>query len=122
MKLSDAIRLGSMMKPQGFFSGVDSSGGSCAFGAALEAIGRQVGSMVLGVTHVEDWHDLFHGRTLASLPCGCDPSSLTNFVFGAVIHLNDQHQWTREAIADWVQTIEDAQPALQPAEAAEVCR
>jgi hypothetical protein len=29
--------------------------------------------------------------------------------FITILHLNDHHKWTREQIADWVQTIEDAQ-------------
>jgi hypothetical protein len=26
-----------------------------------------------------------------------------------IVHLNDEHEWTREAIADWVETIEPAE-------------
>jgi hypothetical protein len=34
----------------------------------------------------------------------------------AVIHLNDDHRWTRDRIADFVATVEpgDSEPAVQP--------
>lgn len=111
MKLSDAIRLGSMMKPQGFVSMLN-GGRSCALGAAMDAIGRLNGFTVTDMA-ADSWPFL---NDKVGLPCGCDS---TDWAWKDVItHLNDSHEWTREAIADWVQTIEDAQPVLQPAEAA----
>jgi hypothetical protein len=29
-----------------------------------------------------------------------------------VVHLNDQHRWTRERIADWVATVEPPEPVV----------
>lgn len=122
MKLSEAIRLGSMMKPQGFYRLFDHRGHTCAMGAACEAIGVDLQEMFALSVHVgsakimnkyieSGWGELI--RQQAPCPeCG--------FIDGylPITHLNDTHRWTREAIADWVETIEDAQPALQPAEAA----
>jgi hypothetical protein len=31
-------------------------------------------------------------------------------VFDLIVHLNDYRQWTREAIADWVETAERGLP------------
>lgn len=42
MKLSDAIRLGSMNGPQAFGETRNRRGGTCALGAALDAIGKRL--------------------------------------------------------------------------------
>ena len=100
LRLSEAIRLGSLLHPQGF-GGLRIYGknmtvsATCALGAAEEA---------------------GYIRTFGTAPrqfacphhrCGIrlDISATTEMI----IHLNDAHRWTREAIADWVQGIEDAE-------------
>lgn len=91
MTLSDAIRLGSMLHPQGFrlLSGVDSDGirYTCALGAAADAVGD-----------VYDLTRLF-GKCL---------SHYTKPPY-------DAHSWTREAIADWVESVEKAMEATKEA-------
>jgi len=39
------------------------------------------------------------GKTFCSMP-------RTNYVVNLVVHLNDTHKWTREAIADWLETLD----------------
>lgn len=96
MKLSEAIRLGSLLKPQAFgdmWVGV----GSCAFGAAYDAAG-----ITITTTEASDiwpWLD----APMKCPVCGA-LEELVTFVISA--HLNDTHRWTREEIADWVATVE----------------
>ena len=117
MKLSDAIRLGAMLKPQAFGDYTDGRG-TCAWGAANEAIG----------VAADDDGDLT-GPWLAlccadvSCPsCGGRYGSIDPGGDGCprvatlIAHLNDHHRWTREQIADWVATIEAQQEQATPAE------
>lgn len=113
MKLSEAIRLGAMLKPQGrrgFFDG----GNTCALGAAADAIGRL--------------NDLLDGRFLESKEwpllseMAAHPVTLwTRSVWDVVTSMNDIFGWTREQIADWVETIEREREA-QPNTDAQVAR
>jgi hypothetical protein len=103
MRLSEAIRLGSMMNPQGF--GWFSRGQqTCAIGAAHKAIG--------GFKNVpEEWAAVL---SVASAECpACSHVRITDAnsrAGGAIIvHLNDYHRWSRERIADWVESVERAQ-------------
>lgn len=97
MPLSQAIRLGAMLHPQGFgecFDGV----GTCAFGAAREAIGIDPGWPM--VTDKWPWMSRY---VVGKCPqCGVD-AALPSIVS---MHLNDGHRWTRERIADWVESEE----------------
>lgn len=112
MKLSEAIRLGSMLKPQGFgelFTHLgDGRLASCAIGAAEDAIyGEQNEASDYdadeGAVYVKFMGIL---RTFAGCPaCSFGP----HWVQQVVHHLNDHHRWTREQIADWVEGIENAQ-------------
>jgi len=116
MKLSEAIRLGAMLQPQqrGEMFGTS---GTCALGAAAEAIGRLSD---WGRSHsYNEWRLQWPLLTQAvSGPAGVsidDPRLLKK-----ITRLNDGYGWTREQIADWVETIEQAQP--QPAsEVVAVC-
>lgn len=95
MRLSEAIRLGSMLHPQSFgwlraYGSDDAIVATCAMGAAEE-----VGC---------DTEEYKAGK-VACPEC----PNLAGSLYGVVVHLNDGHRWTREAIADWVATIESAQ-------------
>lgn len=95
MKLSEAIRLGAMLRPQ-VFGDYFISGGSCAVGAAAEACGiAESGTQRFRV--FEHSHVSVFARSCPV--CGFPPSNV-------VVHLNDWHRWTRERIADWVATVE----------------
>lgn len=103
MQLSEAIRLGAMLHPQGFYwSHLKDTNGTviatCALGAAYDA----------GYAHP------FEVATPARCP-RCHGSASLSWI---VAHLNDTHRWTREAIADWVETVEaSTSPAREVAPA-----
>ena len=115
MKLSEAIRLGSMLNPQGFINQCDGTpeGRRAAIDgettralvAAHRAIGDTSGSWTIGWPWIAA-----HGISVCP-QCG---QQSEYGVFITIIHLNDFHRWTREQIADWVETIERAQE--QPSE------
>lgn len=116
MKLSEAIRLGAMLKPQAYGYILTPGGDmTCAWGSAYEAIGMRIRAGQYGRSSKApaEW------RKFASIvmvgPEGGKPRSI-----GSIIErLNDSGKWTRERIADWVESIENAQvtpePALTPA-------
>lgn len=112
MPLSTAIRLGSMLKPQNFgsFYDHDATGrviSSCALGAALDAVGGAT-QKVFSLFPI-----LWFLNTLAC-PAGCEWQKNMPLV----AHLNDQHRWTREQIAAWIEQIENAQSQSQPTQEA----
>lgn len=100
MKLSDAIRLGSMMKPQGYRA-LSSESGTCALGAALDAISQP------------DSAPCYHWPIVDDFVVGCPAClGITQTWLGFIIaHLNDDHRWTRERIADWIETLEARKPS-----------
>lgn len=109
LRLSEAMRLGSMLRPQ-LFCALHSEEGSCAAGAALEAVGglraKSFGS-IWPWTKIQD----------PALRCP-DVCSFTDLVgeplcvIDLIVHLNDHHGWTRERIADWVATVEPPEEQL----------
>lgn len=68
-----------------------------------------------------------YGQIRVTLPCGCEPKTPYQ-LREAIIHLNDVDKWTRNEIADWLDTLdedltiagpterEDALAELSPAE------
>ena len=108
MKLSEAIRLGSMMKPQAQGALVSDSGGTCAIASALDATGRLCGYNDLTSAERRDvWIELGwnYGLDVQCPACGAI------YQYFAIVHLNDAHRWTRERIADWVEAVEAQQEA-----------
>ncbi len=89
MKLSEAIRLGSMLRPQSFGTFFSKDGGTCALAAAQEAGFDNIDVMTRVV------ESPFYGHTSSLAAC--------------VVNLNDHHRWTREQIADWVETVEPSE-------------
>lgn len=106
MRLSEAIRLGAMLKPQAFGDFSDGTG-TCAWGAANEAIGKSVDD-----DYVDDeWMDVCHADVRCP-ECG-DCRGTTDKdadgqsrVASLIEHFNDDHLWTRERIADWLEGVE----------------
>jgi len=116
MKLSTAIRLGAMLKPQAYDGSATDA--TCALRAACEALGikderRPTGT--LNYTALRAAYPL-----LWSTEHGC-PACVANAdgadVLDRVYHLNDWHRWTRERIADWIATIEPQEPAVEAPQA-----
>jgi hypothetical protein len=95
MKFTEAMRLGAMMHPQTYGQSYDFEGetkivASCAWGAAV----------------VGGWPaaDRIYSKTPVGCPV-CKRCVAHNDVTSLVTHLNDDHRWTREAIADHVDTL-----------------
>lgn len=105
MKLYEAMLLGSAATPKsdGYFYNRN-TGGTCALGAAVWAIG-QMNFQSPAQTHLTlpaVWPDMMK-RTVTCPECG-----VQNTVQAIVPHLNNSkgHNWTREAIAEWLKPIE----------------
>lgn len=65
------------------------------------------GRMVYEAETPEDVKKFLYSTGHGIPNCGCNaPDSATYNVLGVIIHLNDYHKWTREAISEWVETIE----------------
>lgn len=124
LKLSEAIRLGAMIRPQGrgqYYSAI--SGKSCAIGAAAEACGLDITTDQVKESVIRAWPWV---EQEVQRPAGVTLSIISvGKVIEMVPCLNDFADWTREQIADWIATIEPAEtPSEQPAEiqAESVCR
>lgn len=116
MRLSDAIRLGAMMKPQ-HRGGILSSDGTktCALGAALDALGKLDEWLTRRASNAVDWAEWF-GNALPpdSYRSVKWPPAAHKMIYGdtqyplatVVTVLNDVNGWTREQIADWVEQVE----------------
>jgi hypothetical protein len=97
MKLSEAIRLGAMMRPQAFRT-LLTDGGACALGAALLAVGARPEEAVRSALNRWPW--------ASTVSADCPRCGRSRTVFRVITHLNDRHRWTREQIAKWVAGIE----------------
>lgn len=120
MRLSEAIRLGAMLKPQAYGppSGLvllKFEPRICALAAASLAVGNESLNVFLDGIR---WPVLC--RPVQCPVCGgvgvLWPLSLI------VVELNDQHRWTRERIADWVETLESPDERRVQPDAAEFTR
>lgn len=107
MTLSEAMRLGAMVTPQAFGLLRDGEG-TCALGAAYVAVGLLKASCC-GIATA-------HARfPVLATEATCPLCGYIRELDSIVAHLNDDHYWTREQIADFVETIEAHQ--VQPAPA-----
>jgi hypothetical protein len=107
MRLSEAMRLGALLSPQGFGPQAMVGESRCALGAALAATqtasaGRHGVSTEAYALVNRRWPWLFV-RGVGCPVCEDCPGWPPAIVIG---HLNDQHRWTREQIAAWVETLE----------------
>lgn len=122
LPLSQAILLGATLAPQAFGMLVDDDGHTCANGAAFEAAGlmtvdRTRRPVVFTftdfwfLTAVRLWPVLNHKAACPACPNRIDQVS------GLIVHLNNDHRWTRPRIADFVAAIETQldPPVLTPA-------
>lgn len=108
MRLSEAIRMNGMMKPQGF-GGMSfySDEAPCALGGALQSIGKQTHDVVDYPRLRVFWPVMDNHADCPA--CAFDVYSVCD-VLGAIYHLNDYHRWTRSQIADWVASLEPSEP------------
>lgn len=100
MKLSEAMRLGAMLKPQAFGISFDGRG-TCALGAAMDALGKLGTSIWI----IQLRPDIRRFQVADCPVCGRVFNANGN---QTIPHLNDDHKWTRERIADWVESLECA--------------
>ncbi len=101
MKLSEAIRLGAMLKPQSI-GGASDGETSCALQAACESYGENYFTSGPSLA-----------RRLLPGDLHCPECSRAGDAFWVIACcLNDYHHWTRERIADWVATIEAQQECI----------
>lgn len=130
MKLSEAIRLGSMIHPQGFgayakehnteFLGhvVTTEIHTCAYGAGLIASGEEVAALLSNDTDAlspvpEEWVLFVESVVFCPEPHCVHRGDGDQMIFHLngdqmIFHLNDEHRWSRERIADWVEQMETA--------------
>lgn len=109
MLFSQAIRLGAVLKPQGFGMGRKADV-ACAFDAAfLATVGDGASAHQKLQYRWANWPFLNLGWTCPV--CNRGGEGLDHVVSA---HLNDLHRWDRIRIADWIATIEaqQAQPQL----------
>ncbi len=124
MRLSEAIRLGAMMKPQGF-GHYFYNGKSCGIGAAVDAIGRNsiCGQDYLNRNEIEKEFPIIN-MAASCHECGVlfngSPFAYPATIGGTIAHLNDDHRWTRERIADWVELQEGLPELTEPVETAKI--
>ena len=113
MKLSEAIRLGAMLKPQA--NGGYAGEGSCALLAAADALGIATVFDVRAGRYLVDYVVLERRYPflldIVDSPVHTFLRARAPIMRDVIWHLNDSCGWTREQIADWVETIERAQDA-----------
>jgi len=113
-RLSEAIRLGSLLKPQAYGYYFDDVG-SCALGAAADANGIDL----INVQY-DDWETEVYEFLeriypwITTLQVQYPHKVGVWEVMSRIIpDLNDKYGWTRERIADWVAENEPVEPAEQ---------
>lgn len=107
-KLSEAIRIGAQKRPQ-CFDGVfrmdfqSNQYRSCALGAALEAMFPSNNDQCVSKADMKDLREALH---LSENEVIKDPFYGTEYDICLVImSLNDDQRWSREKIADWLESI-----------------
>lgn len=106
MLLSEAMFLGSTMKPQAF-NRFYYEGATCAMGAALDAVGKL--DIEVSYANHSTAADLWPwARTNDPAKAICPECGRHGLSHWDIItsHLNNGHGWTRERIADYVATVE----------------
>lgn len=90
------------------FGRLDTGTSTCAIGGALKALGISYKN----ASCCEEWASpmvaLYPYMGKGSHGCpACGEISEEACLWGIVIHLNDIHRWTREAVADWLYAEEE---------------
>jgi len=100
--LVEAIREGSKLRPQCYWR-FYSNGGSCVLGAAAEHMGKQeeIESKDISICNLWPVMNISHFH---HQPCPCCFHAHGSLSI-TVVELNDNHRWTREQIADWLETL-----------------
>ena len=100
--LADAIRSGADRRPeQAFGDYFHGRHASCALGAAYEGMYRLPGDMD-GRRPTKDLEEYFDCLDGTVRPCPGEGCRKVLTLSALIVHLNDEHRWSREAIANWV--------------------
>ena len=98
-ELADAIAEGARRRPtQAFGEYFDDLGGSCALGAAYEGAYLLPKDVQAIRPRLERLFDCLE-NVRTSCPEGCRKRLPLNAI---ILHLNDDHHWTREQIVAWL--------------------
>lgn len=97
--VADHLRLGATIRPQGRLEWFH-DGKSCALGAIAEAIGFPYRE------ETSHWDELVARFPILARRVKNPVTHRTDAMITVVFHLNDGDRWTREHIADWVETVE----------------
>lgn len=101
-ELAEAIRAGADRRPeQAFGDYFHGRHASCALGAAYEGMYRLPDNME-GRRPTKDLEEYFDCLDGTVRPCPAAPCRKVLTLSALIVHLNDEHRWTREAIATWV--------------------
>lgn len=107
---SEAIREGAKLRPQLFGYSYPSqfeARGTCAIGAGIEA---SYGYKALDDSFAGNlsWELFPYLASTGGCPVpACNVRGNWCSLYFTIVHLNDSHEWTREAIADWLETEEE---------------
>jgi hypothetical protein len=100
-ELAEFIRNGAEKRPeQAFGNYYQGQTASCALGAAYEAM-YYLPTDAEGTRPTRDL-DWFFECLDAVKPCPHEGCRKRIFLAALLVHLNDDHRWSREAIADWL--------------------
>lgn len=109
LRPSELLRLGSLDTYQVFGHISDMQGGFCALGTLEYGAGnlaRSGGLRRVGADAVRLPPILWNFQTpCPELSWSCSWQDRPSDLIGAVVHLNDEHRWTRGGIADWLESI-----------------
>ncbi len=117
MKLSEAMRLGAMLKPQGFGAMINVWGGTCALGAVADAVGQELvwppaWCPILDVLWLRTRYPILDMFAIDPVIPGAYSGRLS--LADVIVRLNDDHRWTRERIADWIEANFESTPSAAP--------
>lgn len=100
LKASEALRLGMLRRPhQAFHSYVRGDAMACALGTIAAAYGKDQTNEVAAQFMAYK----FRRRVDRRYSCPSQRCPGSNRLRDLVIHLNDDHRWKRERIADWLE-------------------
>jgi hypothetical protein len=115
VKLSEAIHLGSMLRPQIYGDYAEKDGGTCAMGAALDAVGKLGKSRSSFENRLNKiWPWLAWRLEISNCPY-CGGIIRTKNIHHLIIHLNDKDKISRVRIAELIGRVEkQATDQLEP--------
>jgi len=90
--------------PEGFVDLIQVTGDIVAPGATIGFLKNSVDTSTHLATRANDLPGALVVIDNTDFPCGCQFKTAWN-VYQAVVHLNDDHKWTREEIADWLEDL-----------------